>query len=231
MVTNVLAHPPSEFATPGWVWSLQFVDHGRALVSSDCNGSIRKWDTASWRELPFPEIRFGHLTGFYRVSPLISPDEGHLLVSDENGNVNVWNLTTSKLLQTAPLHKWDIYKMHFSPDGKLLASAADGIKLLHWPGLGHAGDLNVHTLANNGMAFSRDGQRIASAGNGREGVKVSDVATLQELVCFPGDTEFFWPMFSPDEKILAAFKHPNQLYLWRAPSMEEIRSQERRTER
>ena len=72
-------------------------------------------------------------------------------------------------------------------------------------------------------AFSPDEKRLAIGSNAREAVKLWDTDSYHELLTLEGQGSFFHSTaFSPDGNILGSINMRGTLFLWRAPSMEEI---------
>ena len=62
-----------------------------------------------------------------------------------------------------------------------------------------------HMLGAHGVAFSPDGRRLATGGNGREAVKLWDLSTHRELMTLSGQGNLFsFVAFSPDDRWMAA---------------------------
>jgi WD40 repeat protein len=79
----------------------------------------------------------------------------------------------------------------------------------------------------HGVAFSPDGRRLATGGNGRDAVKLWDLSTFRELLTLPGQgSEFHYMAFSTNGKWLAAFNSDGKLHLWHAPSRDQIEAAE-----
>ena len=79
----------------------------------------------------------------------------------------------------------------------------------------------------NSVAFSADGTRLALGSDGREAVKLWDVASLEEVVTLAAHgSVFISTKFSPDGNVLGSLNASGILYLWRAPSWDEINAAE-----
>jgi WD40 repeat protein len=93
------------------------------------------WEAPAWPDLIVRNARTGDqqiaLPGVGRSSCLFSPDGTRLLtwpaLRDEAGGatvITVWSLTTGKILHRLQGHSGNVTNAAFSPDGKLIASAA-----------------------------------------------------------------------------------------------------------
>lgn len=78
-------------------------------------------------------------------------------------------------------------------------------------------------LSGNDVAFSPDGERLASASAKNEAVKLWDVTSRHEVATLAGEGSLFERVqFSPDGTLLVAINSQGQAHLWRAPSLDEI---------
>ena len=79
------------------------------------------------------------------------------------------------------------------------------------------------------MNFSPDGTRLLTGSAGFEGITLWDLATQLKLIKLEGKEALYSEgKFSPDGNVLAANDAFGGLYLWRAPSWDEIGEAERR---
>ena len=111
-----------------------------------------------------------------------------------------------------------------SPDGGLVASFTQGgLVRLFDPAKGKwIEDLQGYLNGVDGGVFSADGRRLISTTSGREGVKLWDIGTRQELLTL-GGTDSSAARWSADGDVILAGA-PWQA--WRAPSWEEIAAAE-----
>jgi hypothetical protein len=166
----------------------------------------------------------------------VSPDGNCLAVGVRHRDgLLVWDLRTRQELVRLAKNEQRV-RAAFSPtepllaytSGKLFAVASD---------LGHARVWDAATwrpLATLGgflngahsVSFSRDGRRLAIASDGKEGVRIWDTDSRQDVFTLeaPG-TGFQGAWFSPDGNTII-WENVAALCVWRAPSWEQIAAAE-----
>jgi WD40 repeat protein len=155
-----------------------------------------------------------------------SPD-GKLLATGHATAIRLWDLATGKELGALRGHACYVHALTFTPDGKALVSGAGNdypvkdrvngeIKL--WDLTTRRARVLLESREVNGkidgLAVSRDGRRLASAGWGSAPVRLWDLSTGKELTAlkpppagYPSSSAV---AFSPDGKTLAAAWRPPQ---------------------
>jgi WD40 repeat protein len=131
------------------------------------------------------------------------------------------------------LHKAPINCVAYSPDGQLLATAAtrwDGQAYTSWEvklwqaATGKAvRDFKGHASGVFGVAFSSDGQRLATA-SADGTARVWAVDTGKELFALPHTGRVRYVAWSPDGKLLATAGVDHTVILWDAATGQEKRT-------
>ncbi|MCB9098248.1 MAG: WD40 repeat domain-containing protein [Anaerolineales bacterium] len=160
------------------------------------------------------------------VSLAFSPDSHTLAVAAGNpnakGSLTLWHLPEMQLSQTlAAEYNKTVWSVAFSPDGQTLATGsqtnqiqlwrvADGERLASWSQPTNPTDPKSVAKGVRAVAFSPDGQYLASAGV--DTVWLWDVADGHLLFSMPNREPEV--AFSPDGQMLATRSQDGQIDLW-----------------
>jgi WD40 repeat protein len=211
-----------------WVmqpYRLRFMPDGHRLaIFHDDDQTLHLWDlttrqqTHSWNT-----HAFGGFGG-----DAVSPDQRWYVLWGWKGEPSLIETATGRDLNPN-WERLEPYAASFSPDGKTLAAASsDGfVRLWDTATWREVTTLRGFLLACHSVAFSPDGNRLAAGSNGKEAVKLWDIHSHRQLLTLEGQGSEFGPTaFSPDGKVLGSSNHEGYLYLWRAPSWQEIATEE-----
>ncbi|MFN4261875.1 MAG: c-type cytochrome domain-containing protein [Gemmataceae bacterium] len=158
----------------------------------------------------------GRLDLVLKVGPLspvtavaFSPD-GKLLAAGSYGQVTIWDLATATPVKVLTNVLGAVNDLCFSPDGRLLVvaggqpSARGDLRLYQVSDWKLLGLLGGHTDVVSYVAFSPDGQRLASASFDKT-VRIWDVASHKLEQTLSGHSDFVYATaFSPDGKWLVS---------------------------
>jgi len=217
------------------VRTASFGEQGRILrlESGSAGGAydVKLWDTRTWLEARPYSLR---VTSDF---PLVwSPDDRLAVLGDWGGDVTWWDAATGQPLAVSQgPHRMAAFRGAFSPDSRLLATASWDNRLVLWDTrirevIGKP--IRGHLMGVYSVAFSPDGRRLATGGMYPEdAIKLWNVETGAQLVTLRTPTACIQHLaFSPDGNTLAGYSGPfpdsSPLYLWHAPSWEEIAAAE-----
>ena len=144
-----------------------------------------------------------------------SPVDNTLIASaGDDKTIKLWDLQNGTMVPLSG-HTTGIFSIAFSPDGNLIASGENTVRL--WD---IRTQQNIATFkpvargvvsAVQGMAFSPDGQLLAI---GAHGVILWDVHAQKQIATLPHDN-FVWSLaFSPDGQFLATGDHAGTVTVW-----------------
>jgi WD40 repeat protein len=204
---------------------------GARLATAGADGTAKVWDLATGKQ-------FLSLAGHTDVvlALAFSPEGTRLATASADGTVKLWDITPDHELLSFP--SGTVYDMALSPEGARLATSsargtatvwdlATGQELLTVSDQGHDRPLNTEGVGRDasrlvsGVAFSRAGKRLATAGSSQT-AKVWDLATGQELLRLSPAGSVNAVAFSPDGKRLATTAEDSAVRIWDATSGEKV---------
>jgi WD40 repeat protein len=211
-----------------------FSPSGKLLAAALSDNTVALWDMTALRApgapaLPDPlDIPFSPASPGLRVlrgpaqrptAVAWSPD-GKFVVTAGGSTLNFWDVQKGALLRSRA-GAGAIKTMKFSPDGKRLATGGNDNSVRLWdvPAATLLGTLGYHDWPVNGIAFSPDGQLLAS-GSGRIGktlgaVRLWDMATQKPLTTLTETSNRVQTVaFSRDGKWLVSGNYDGALEAW-----------------
>jgi serine/threonine protein kinase/WD40 repeat protein len=211
----------------GAVVPIAFLPDRKTLFAyREDDSSIREWDvgkmtkTRSWTNVSLE-----------RSYPrLVSTDKKDVfLLAAGGGWGRLLDLSTGEEKSVDP--KVDFGTATISPDGRLLADArmSGFVRLWNWDRgtLGGEHTFARFMLGAHSVAFSSDSKRLAAGSGGYESIRLWDLESKQELLMLDSFGSLCMDTaFSPDGSVLGSWDPYGSLYLWRAPSWEEINAAE-----
>jgi len=229
------------------VKSVTFSPDGRTVASGDRYFNIALWDVATGRLLrtleghaayayaAIPSHRIGSHLAFSPDGSLLATGGGSIKKSGFLGDmlrmgigkwqspVDVFDVESGRLLHTLAGHRGStaVYCVAFTPDGSILASGGDGIRLWDVPSRRLLRTLKCRWVMS--VAFSPDGRLLASNGDG-DSIELWEVFSNLHRRLKGHRKSARSVAFNPDGRLLASGSGDKSIKIWDVVTGRQVRT-------
>lgn len=171
------------------------------------------------------------------VQLAFSPDGKVLATGSSDNAVKVWDPQAGKLLRTLQAASGQIVKQGevgaqvwaivFSPDGSTIATAGTDkvVRLWDWKAGKESATLKGHDSPVTALAFSADGQTLASGSFEANGTsRLWDLKAKKTRLVLKKAVDIRGLAFAPDSKTLASIDIDNEVAIWDSQSGQQLTS-------
>ena len=226
---QVVAHRSTQ---SGLILPVGFSADDTFLVVLESGNKISLWNADTWQLRS--RIESGLNIEYYIKNYCVIPQDSDIFLCPSGGDLVWWNLAQSKELIRIRVNSRRSGFIAVSPTEPLLASASRGdfIKLWNWQTRQPAGSLRGSSSLHS-VAFSPDGRRLVSGGNGKGALMLWDVSAKHEIARFGTRVSpiLHSVQFSPDGNLICAVDIDGTASFWQAPSFEMINALEARQQK
>ncbi len=190
------------------VYAVDFSPDGKLLAAGDDSGEMKVWDIQRQKATTFRHDAAVNAVDF-------SPDGKLLAAGDGSGKVTVWDIQSKEDVKTLDGDPEGVLAVRFSskPDTSILSVAGKqgNIKLWNLSDWQLCGTI-IYSATVDGLAFSKDGNVLASAGAGLE---LWSVKTGAHIISLKGHTDWVKSSaFSPSGTTLVSGGNDGILRVW-----------------
>lgn len=199
------------------VTSLKFNDDDTLLISGESDeleGTLRFWNLSTDNPVSLADKVPNDLGGIYAIE--FKPKQSNILAfAGSQGIINFGDIRTKQSLKQLKAQVGNIYALKYSPDGTILASGGDTIRLWNSLTFEPITTLNGHINDINTLNFNTNGEILASA-SGDGTIKLWNIPKQQFLASLKGhyqqinDIEFI----NQDHSVIASASNDGSIILW-----------------
>lgn len=204
------------------VYAVAFSPDGQYLATASGDSTAGLWETRSGRQLAC-------LTHEGSVQSVVFSPDGHYLATASNDRtVRIWEVPSTSDFPCLS-HDGPVYAVAFSPHGRYLATGSqDGTARL-WKSItpqskskptvvkGHLETRLLHNGSVRAVAFSLDGQYLATASGDRT-ARIWHIPSGNLIVQLAHEEAVVDVVFSPDTRYLATASEGGTAGIWEVPS-------------
>ncbi|KAG9066993.1 hypothetical protein KI688_012905 [Linnemannia hyalina] len=191
------------------VSSCAFSPDGKSLAAGLYSGDISIYDTATWTRIRMFQGHQNHVS-----SLAYSPNSQQLLSGSPDETARLWNSETGSTDLILEEHSRGVRAIAFSPTGQQVATVTDSSMTLWDARTGVSVFVMTDDIVATSIAYSPDGNTIATANIGGK-IRIFDTLTgLVVLESYKGDSWIKCLTYSHDGGWIATGSYGGQLQLW-----------------
>ena len=195
-----LEHSSDSNEYPLLITGMNYSPNGLTLTTVDNRGTVKIWDTQTWREyLTFTIFKRDEFPKEFQA--VYSPDGQHIAVTGgQSSEATIWDVNTGKQLLALKNNDDCINFLAYSPDGHSIVTACRMIQV--WEAETGRPTIKIangdRTYGVNRIIYSPDGHKIISI-NDLNAPTIWDADTWKDRFTVKvGNENFTYTIFSPD---------------------------------